>query len=263
MRYHFLKSNLAQMSLLFLFAVLNLRCTEEDLLSTSLEITESPLYDFGPVIISSSMDHTFTITNSGVVAATNMSGLDLEAPFSFKGGVYPGTGGTCATSLEVGSTCSVVLTFTPTTNGTFNETLFIRYNNGVINRLLELDLVGAAGTPSGGFANLIISDGPFYDFGSVNTGNSTIKVFTVTNVGVDVATAMMGLGLAAPFSFQGGAYPGAGGTCAVTLAAAASCTVVVNFAPTFLSVFTDTLNLDYNDGIVVQTASRNIQGVGI
>jgi hypothetical protein len=256
--------NLKYLGLLIFLAFLNFSCTEEDLLTTALEITESPLYDFGAIAANSTADQTFTITNSGVVAATNMSGLDLAAPYSYKGGTYPGTGGTCATSLDVGSTCDVVITFAPTSTGIFSEDLFIRYNNGSINRLLELALSGE-GTGGGGgpAATLVISDGPVYDFGSVMTGNQTSKSFTVTNVGSATATALSGSGLAAPFTFFGGVYPGTGGTCGFTLATAASCTVVVNFSPVSVGIFADTINIDYNDSSASQVASRGIQGTGM
>lgn len=237
-------------------------CGEEDALTAALEITESPLYDFGSVTTGTSLDHTFTITNSGVVAATNIEGLELDAPFSYKDGFFPGTGGTCGTTLDIEATCDVVLSFEPTATTTSTDSLYIRYNNGTVNRILELDLTGEGATGGAGTAMLVISDGPTYDFGTVNTGNTSDHTFTVTNTGTVSATGVLGSGLAAPFSFSGGAYPGTGGTCALTVAAAASCTIVVQFAPVIVGIFSDTINMDYNDGVAAQTANRDIQGTG-
>jgi hypothetical protein len=111
--------------------------------------------------------------------------------------------------------------------------------------------------------SLIISDGPTYDFGSVSVGFSATHTFTVTNLGAGSALSLSGTGLSAPYSFQGGAYPGTGGTCAISLAAAASCTIVVRYDPTVLGVQSDTIVIDYNDGSAAQSASRNITGTGV
>ena len=44
---------------------------------------------------------TLTILNDGQVAATSIAATPgLAAPFAFKGGTYPGTGGTCAGRLR-------------------------------------------------------------------------------------------------------------------------------------------------------------------
>jgi len=112
-------------------------------------------------------------------------------------------------------------------------------------------------------ALLVISDGPNYDYGNIQAGNTSTHTFTVTNTGGATAISIMGSGLAAPFSFRGGVYPGTGGTCAITLAAAASCTIEIEYAPLSVGAHFDTINLDYNDGSSAQTASRNVNGTGV
>ena len=47
-----------------------------------------------------SVDKTFTITNSGDVTGDSIVGDGLADPFTYKGGAYPGTGGSCSDSLE-------------------------------------------------------------------------------------------------------------------------------------------------------------------
>ena len=58
-------------------------------------------------------------------------------------------------------------------------------------------------------------------------------------------------------------YPGSGGTCTGTLAAADDCTIVVRYSPTLTGTQTDTILVDYNDGAAGQTASRDVQGSGV
>ena len=71
------------------------------------------------------------------------------------------------------------------------------------------------------------------------------------------------VGLAAPFSFKGGSYPGTGGTFGTNLNVAASCTIVIRFDPVSLGVQVDTIDIQYNDGVGVTNSTRSIQGSGI
>src|SRR5262249_45552644 len=75
-------------------------------------------------------------------------------------------------------------------------------------------------------------------------------------------TALAPSALAAPYGYAGGAYPGIGGTCGATLAAGASCAIVVRFAPTMANTFGATLSLGYDDGAAMQTATRPMTGKG-
>lgn len=227
--------------------------------SALLTISSGPTYDYGTVSVGSSNDFTFTVSNSGDVTATSLAGGGLAAPYSFKGGVYPGTGGTCGASLMSAASCTVVVTFAPASTGVQNDTLEISYSDGSSTQTASRTVTGTATAPVG---ILFISNGPAYDFGVVTNGSSVNFTFTVTNAGGGTATALNENGLAAPFSFSGGAYPGTGGTCAVSLAASATCTMVVTYAPTTLAVHTDQIMLNYNDGSSGQTATRDVMGTG-
>jgi nitrous oxidase accessory protein NosD len=75
-----------------------------------LTVAPGPTYGFGAVPVGSSGEQTFTVTPTGGA----VSGVTpaVAAPFSFKGGVYPGTGGTCGTSIS--AACTIVVDYTPT-----------------------------------------------------------------------------------------------------------------------------------------------------
>ena len=60
------------------------------------------------------------------VEATDISTLSLPAPFSYKGGSYPGTGGTCGTSIA--DDCTIVLSFTPEIDTEFSRSFSLQYN---------------------------------------------------------------------------------------------------------------------------------------
>src|SRR5690606_10901406 len=139
----------------------------------SLSLSDSPTYDFGPVATGDSAEKTITVTNGGTFDASAVSGSGLAAPFSFKGGTYPGTGGTCGSTLTGGSSCNVVVVFAPVTIGNLSDTLDIPYYDGVNNQTANRALQGIGTLP----ATLTISDGPTFNFGSLPYGASTTKSF--------------------------------------------------------------------------------------
>ena len=225
-----------------------------------LTISESDPYDYGSVAVGSTVLHTFTITNTGSGAATSISEIGLAAPFSFSGGVYPGTGGTCTAVLSGGGTnCDIVVEFSPTSVGLNTDSIEIAYNDGVSTQTTVRSIEGTGATP----ASLVISESDPYDYGSIATSNSADHTFTVTNVGGMIATSLAGSGLVAPYDFKGGSYPGSGGTCGAVLASGSNCTVVVDFSPVVTGLQSDTIDINFNDGVSAQVVSRDVAGTGI
>jgi hypothetical protein len=223
-----------------------------------LAISDGPTFDYGIAANGSTHSHTFTVTNGGGVAASNVAGGFIGAPFAYAGLIYPGTNGTCGTSLAAGATCTVVVSFAPTVSGPAGAALTLTYNDGaVIGRSVSVSLSGA-GTPP---ALLFISDPVTYDFGSLSTTGTKTHVFHVENDGGLVAASLAPSTLPAPYAYPGG-YPGLGGTCGTSLPAGASCTLVVSFAPQAAGTFPATLSLGYDDGTGPQSATRALTGKG-
>lgn len=118
----------------------------------SLTISGGPVFDFGNVFFGSQGTHTFTLTNSAlsVVEATGILGSPAVAmtEFAFEGGTFPGTSGTCTSTLAPGSSCSIVLLFIPSMVGLFTSSFSVTYANGVANGLLVSKSVTGTGTPA-------------------------------------------------------------------------------------------------------------------
>lgn len=98
-----------------------------------LAMTTLPL-TFPNTTIGSNSQLTVTLTNTGETAAniTPHGGTFSSSVFSFLGGAYPGTGGTCGTALSAGGgTCVLKLNFNPLSGGPASTALTIEYNNGV------------------------------------------------------------------------------------------------------------------------------------
>ena len=71
---------------------------------------------------------TFTLTNRESSTATiGVMGLP-SGPFRFAGGSYPGTGGTCGSSLPANGTCTLAITFAPTMTGSVQRDITLQFS---------------------------------------------------------------------------------------------------------------------------------------
>lgn len=96
----------------------------------NLTISDGPSYNYGLLPTSSDVDKTFTLTNTGSDTINNMSGSAFSSTsFTFKGGSYPGTNGTCGIFLTSSSSCTVVVTANSSTAATYNSHLIINYTD--------------------------------------------------------------------------------------------------------------------------------------
>lgn len=217
----------------------------------------SATYDFGDIIQTQTTTQTITVNHSGPIAANSMSTNSLSAPYSFKGGTYPGTGGTCTDSLSSGS-CTMVIDFAPTTTGIKNQTLSLSYDNGTTSRTKSTQLTGESLAQ----AIISISETNPYNFGTTNLSGSIDKIFTLTNGGSVPGTGLGGSFDLGVFTFKGGSFPGSGGTCTSSLGAGASCSIVLSFKPVAATTYNGTFTLNYNDGLRAQTEFKSLSGTG-
>lgn len=243
--------------------------TSDETLSLSLEgqggapaqlvISGVDPIDVGNTTIGGAVPQILTVTNSGGVSASSLSGgFSPPLPFQFSGGAFPGINGSCGSELDVANSCEVEVEFRPTTSGVFTGQLAISYNDGLSTQVVTRFLQGNAGTN----ALLTIVQPEPVDFGTMVVGGTGTQTLEILNQGGGVATGLNGQ-VSIPFSFTGGAFPGIGGTCAASLAASASCSVVIQAAPTTTGLASETLTLDYNDGVVAQTLSHALTVTGV
>jgi hypothetical protein len=109
-------------------------CPAGSLPEASLGMTTKGAYGYTmPVVAGQTSDVTLTVINRGDVEATQMVDLTPHTPaLSFKGGTYPGTGGTCADTLKPGTTCDLVVTLVAPASGRQTSLVIIQYYNGLV-----------------------------------------------------------------------------------------------------------------------------------
>ncbi len=99
--------------------------------------------NFGQRLFGGTYTLALQISNNGSAAADGIAPSQLSAPFSYLGGSYPGTGGTCGETLAPGASCSVILTFAapapPSSN--FSQTLRLTFWDGLTEVTAEIPVV--------------------------------------------------------------------------------------------------------------------------
>jgi len=108
-----------------------------------LSITDGASYSYGNSVVPVTVEHTFTLSNGVGATATTLTSVAPVAPFAFKGGTYPGTGGTCNTSLDPSTTCTIVVVFTPLAVGSFASSVGWTYFDQMSTQSLSIALSGS------------------------------------------------------------------------------------------------------------------------
>jgi hypothetical protein len=185
-----------------------------------------------------------TVPANSIVAVSNLS-----APFSYAGGSYPGTGGTCPETLNPAVVCTIELRLDPVTAGSFTSGIQINYYDGLADQTLSIDLSATSRDPFP--ANLTLSPTGLHDFGVIAIGGFSDLLMTVQNSGERDATGIDLSSVVAPYSVEND-------TCGTTLLAGSQCTFVVRFTPVAQVVSPLTFNLDYFDGVAPQSVSKSV-----
>jgi hypothetical protein len=194
---------------------------------TSSGITVS----FGIVTTGTSSDQTVTVVNGGSqdLIIGNVAQMDaLPAPFSIQADNCSGV------TLSPVETCVITVRFSPTAEGSFNDSFDIP-SNDPDEAAVTVSVMGDGVPPA---PDIVVTDPvePIDDltvpFGSVTTGTSADKTVNVANAGnanlvIDNVVASADV-LVAPFSIP----MGSDGCSGATLEPMQSCSITVRFSPT-------------------------------
>ena len=183
---------------------------------SSAELTVSPTFapDYGTLIDgTSSAPTTFTVTNFGSTPTTGISDSLVGAdPLQFRV-----TSDTCAGAvLTGGASCTIGVAFAPTLPGGFTASLAVNAATG-----------GSTSATLSGTANPLTMTPTAFDYGTVlDSTHSAPATFTVTNHSSTTVSPSVA-------SLAGSQFTVSHDTCTgATLAAGATCSIVVVFTPT-------------------------------
>ncbi len=104
--------------------------------------TDSDSYTFPDTAIESINTIHFTLTNTGDLDAKITSAPQLQIPFSYTSGSFPGNEGTCSKVIAPKEKCTISVSFSPSAIGNAQTTYRLIYNNGKRSRVLEKTFIG-------------------------------------------------------------------------------------------------------------------------
>ena len=212
--------------------------------------------NFGNVNVGSTIEQSFTITNTGQQDITINAVSGVSAPFSVVSVDGISVPLAIPKTLAPSQSATIKVSFTPSTYGSFSQTLTIDTSEGVLT-------VALSGT--GTDADISLSTSAL-DFGSINANNSKTLSFDVVNSGNADATVNSCSVSNSAFSVQ---------NCPTTLTAGSTTTINVVFTPTDIADYTGTLTIktdkgDYSvqlsgkgTGLEVSTKTLNFGSVSI
>src|SRR3989475_1102373 len=188
-----------------------------------------------------------TLTNTGSTTIT-ISSITLSGDFALAGL------GTCGTSLAPGTSCTTSVNFTPTTTGT--RTGAVTVNDSATGSPQTISLTGS-GVSSGTGSPAASLSPTSLTFGNQNVGTtSATQAVTLSNTG----TAALSISGIAVTGTNSGDFAQSN-TCGSSVAASASCTINVTFAPTASGTRTATVTVTDNATGSPHTASLTGSGV--
>ena len=217
----------------------------------TLSITDGGTDSYGQVLTTQTYNKTFTVLKGGTQPATGVSAEAFStSAFSFEGGAYPGTGGSCGNTIT--ATCTIVVALTPTVPGNLSDAIKLDFNNGSTNTSVSQTITAIADNP----ALLSMVPNTPYDFETTPLNYPVSTTFTLSNPASSTSAMTLVIsGLSAPFTNQGG--------CGATLAPGASCTFGVGFDPTVGGPASTTMQISYFDGVSTnQSLSVGLTGTG-
>ena len=165
--------------------------------------------DFGPVVVGT------TSSVPALVTIQNLGGADMTGVAVSTTGDFTQTNN-CGSAVVAGSSCTISSNFAPTAEGAASGSVRVVSNAPGSPRVVAL-------TGTGVRLPLVTLTPAKLDFGSVASGRTSGPlVATLRNAGT-APLNITSLGVPAPFTQTN--------TCSATIAAAASCTITLGFAP--------------------------------
>lgn len=225
----------------------------------------------GPLAVPSPLNVNFgnvpsgTTSSSQEITVTNAGNQPLQITnFNFSGDVAQFSLGqnscTSGNMVSAGSSCTVQVSFVPSTAGTFNAVLNLTDNSGnVIGNVQSIPLAGV-GTPP---APILVISPTALGFAAQSVGTTsasqTVTVFNNGSAALTISSVATTGADAGNFAIiQGGSAPC---VAAGNVAAGKSCTVMIAFTPASVGAKNATLNLSDNASGTPQMVALTGTGV--
>jgi hypothetical protein len=245
-------------------------CNQQDIVTNvdgeigELSISFTNGADFGEISPEILYQKTITLKNSGSHPVTEIAMDGPRDILIYKGGSYPGTGGTCSGSLAPGETCTIVLEFYTEENLIFSSDINFSFNDGLLKSNKKFSInANAAYT-----GNFLFAQGTYNNPQDVEDNTTTLIRFDQVSIGdFDTQTVSflnngnrnisfpVAQELPLGVEYSGGDFPGDSGTCTTTIRPREVC--LISFSFTSLTEGQQTLPsvLNFYNGLTSDTQS--------
>jgi hypothetical protein len=221
-----------------------------------------------------------TLSNLGEMDAAitsltfaDANGNDIPA-YSYYGGTFPGTEGSCTSGLGGGATCTISIAFAdPTTEpylaSTYEGVATLKFSDS--EGSYEKKFAVGITTPAFVTIKHDTKKLTAYDFGNRDFAASRSVTLSLENTG-EMAATISGMTFAnaqgaavSAFGYKGGSFPGTGGSCTSTLSPDTACSIVISFtAPTATvyasTAYSATATLAFYNGVASKAATFTTAG---
>jgi len=180
-------------------------------------------------------------TQAVTVSASLVSGYAISNLSVTASGDFARSGGTCGSTVAIGSSCTVLVAYTPTAAGTRTGTLSLTHSNTLTPVVIALSGTATATTsPAAAISSTVLS------LAATTVGSTSPSLtLTLSNTGT-APLVLSSLGItgsnASEFALAAGASCVAGGS----VAASSSCTLPVTFTPAAAGARSATLGIVHN-----------------
>ncbi len=217
--------------------------------ATSISVTGAPLNFANQLVKTTSAAQTVTVKNTGTAAIT-MNGITLNetTDYAISANTCPASG----SKLNGGASCTISVTFTPTTTGLKKGSVIINDTDPTTPQL-----VGVSGT---GISNVALSPTSVtFATTAVGVTSGSTKVTLTNNTGVSITLGNPAVTVTGPFANASGT------TCtnSLVLVKLATCFVNVSFKPTVVGFVSGLLSIADTDVTSPQTVALQGTGTGI
>lgn len=167
--------------------------TEEEQNNGQLSFTQGDEVDFGKVEVGDNDTRLIGVENTGSSDVYNIAFDNLASQFTFNGGSFPGTSGTCTNTLQAGDSCTVDIIFNPDSKSEFIENFSVSFDTDEGSETDVIDIVGE-GIGSGsedpnfgddGVATFDSGEDDAVSGGVVDTSTDSLTLVGTVDDGVD------------------------------------------------------------------------------
>lgn len=204
-------------------------------LSIESNIEVTPLsHNFGGVYIGQYAEKTFVVKNIGLANLRIYSLNNPSSPFSIQ------SDGCSGNRITPGSTCNIVVRFTPSSEGSYSSNFGIN-SNDPDSPTVSVNITGT-GAPTPPLPDITISS-LTVNFGNIVSGKSAQQSITIRNDGAAALLINSISGPNSPFSIVGSNCPLSPSSIKVN----SSCQITIKFAPATIDNFSSSITISSND----------------